>query len=288
MKSHYDKRWERMRHMAQRNIFVTEKPRTQLEFQYRQYNQFIGKLLSSHFVDTHGIRLMEAGCGRGTTSLYLSKLHGVSCTMLDFSAQALTLAHDNFAREKIDGYFAQGDVIRLPFRDEGFDAVISLGLLEHFADIDEPIREMTRTLRPNGLFISLNAPYPGFSIAKMGATYHGVATWALRARRYTLHWNRLIQKLRDRQAIHGNDHFYRSSYTASHFKARAEAMGLSRVEVLGVNPFPLLRPMPAWGDTVMIRLYSFLLELRRRLGASEPFATSLRWAPVHFLWGVKP
>ena len=39
---------------------------------------------------------------------------------------------------------------RLPFPDESFDLVVSLGVMEHFFDIGEALRETRRVLRPGG------------------------------------------------------------------------------------------------------------------------------------------
>lgn len=60
-----------------------------------------------------------------------------------------TLERSLFNQERLS--FAQGDVARLPFADESFDAVFSFNGLEHFGDVDGALREMSRVLRPGGV-----------------------------------------------------------------------------------------------------------------------------------------
>src|SRR6185503_17177954 len=42
------------------------------------------------------------------------------------------------------------DVRALPFRDASFDAIYSMGTIEHFAETELAVEEMTRVLKPGG------------------------------------------------------------------------------------------------------------------------------------------
>jgi SAM-dependent methyltransferase len=48
------------------------------------------------------------------------------------------------------GWYVAGDAARLPFRSGAFDLVISNHSLEHFADLEETLREIGRVTRPDG------------------------------------------------------------------------------------------------------------------------------------------
>lgn len=46
-----------------------------------------------------------------------------------------------------------GDVLRLPYEDNSFDKIISLGVIEHFRDNLIIMKEMYRVLKPNGIVV---------------------------------------------------------------------------------------------------------------------------------------
>ena len=50
--------------------------------------------------------------------------------------------------------FLRHPFLPFPFPDEVFDAVCALEVLELFTDMDEPIRELTRVLRPGGVLLT--------------------------------------------------------------------------------------------------------------------------------------
>ena len=45
---------------------------------------------------------------------------------------------------------AVGDVRDLPFRDASFDAIYSMGTIEHFDETERAVEEMARVLKPGG------------------------------------------------------------------------------------------------------------------------------------------
>jgi ubiquinone/menaquinone biosynthesis C-methylase UbiE len=56
-------------------------------------------------------------------------------------------------RNGIHGIVTAGE--RLPFRDASFDAVFSINVLEHVADLDNVVRECGRVLRGGGLWLAI-------------------------------------------------------------------------------------------------------------------------------------
>jgi 2-polyprenyl-3-methyl-5-hydroxy-6-metoxy-1,4-benzoquinol methylase len=100
-----------------------------------------------------GSRCLEVGCGSGRLSALLAR-DGHQLTCMDYTLEALHAAQRNFASAQLSGRFVQGDAFALPFAAGSFDAVFSTGLLEHFEDSLPVVAEMTRVLRPGGIFFS--------------------------------------------------------------------------------------------------------------------------------------
>lgn len=92
-------------------------------------------------------RLLEIGCGEG---FLLAALNGAEKFAVDLSVEAIRKA-----RAKGEAHFSMALGERLPFPDAHFDLVASVGVMEHFLDIGEALREVRRILRPGGHYVSL-------------------------------------------------------------------------------------------------------------------------------------
>ncbi len=100
--------------------------------------------------------ILEAGCGSGRWVAWFVR-HGWQAVGIDWS-EALCAR----AREQIPGgTFVAGDMRAMPFGDNSFGAIVSLGSVEH--DIHGPsdaLREYRRVLRPGGIAV-ITVPYLG-------------------------------------------------------------------------------------------------------------------------------
>jgi SAM-dependent methyltransferase len=108
--------------------------------------QFI-RYFSSLLEGFPGSRLLEIGCGEG---FLLSALRGREKFAVDLSVEAMRKA-----RGRAQAHFSLAVGERLPFPDDHFDLVTSVGVMEHFLDIGETLREIRRIIRPGGHYVSL-------------------------------------------------------------------------------------------------------------------------------------
>jgi demethylmenaquinone methyltransferase / 2-methoxy-6-polyprenyl-1,4-benzoquinol methylase len=104
-----------------------------------------------------GQRVLDLAAGTGTSSLTFTTA-GADCVACDFSLGMLQVGSSRLpgvkSREQQGRVgFAAGDAMRLPFRDEAFDAVtISFGL-RNVADPGQALAEMRRVTRTGGRLV---------------------------------------------------------------------------------------------------------------------------------------
>ena len=95
---------------------------------------------------------IEVGAGSGRLLIRLGQERPYRLVALDYAPYAVRAVRENLRRSGQPGDALFGDALGLPFADGSFDLVLSGGLLEHFREPGQVIREMVRVLRPNGLF----------------------------------------------------------------------------------------------------------------------------------------
>jgi demethylmenaquinone methyltransferase/2-methoxy-6-polyprenyl-1,4-benzoquinol methylase len=95
-----------------------------------------------------GDRVLDLAAGTGTSTQAFSK-QGAEAIACDFSLGMLQAGK----KRNPGGTFVAGDALRLPFKDETFDAVtISFGL-RNVADTQQALEEMRRVTRENGRLV---------------------------------------------------------------------------------------------------------------------------------------
>lgn len=139
-----------------------------------------------------GARVLEAGAGSGK---WLKALDGRGYAVEGIEINAANI--ERFRAVWPDIPFTQGDVERLPYDDAAFDAVLSLGVVEHLIDGPErALADMHRVLKPGGTMI-LTVPD-----ANLSFRLERVKDWAFH-RLYA--WETLRRLLGKRPATYSRD-----------------------------------------------------------------------------------
>jgi SAM-dependent methyltransferase len=97
--------------------------------------------------DLRGRLILDVGCGMGRFSDVVSRWGG-SVVGIDLS-RAVEAAHRNIgSRDNVN--IAQADIFELPFRDETFDFIYSIGVLHHTPNTKAAFDRLPRLLRKDG------------------------------------------------------------------------------------------------------------------------------------------
>jgi ubiquinone/menaquinone biosynthesis C-methylase UbiE len=99
-------------------------------------------------------RVLDVGCGTGYTTEGVLRLESVGEVVgIDQNHKQLQRAKQNLNKEKRRFSLSRGEVENLPFMDESFDAVVSVGAIEYFPDPEKALKEMARVVKQGGIVI---------------------------------------------------------------------------------------------------------------------------------------
>ena len=111
--------------------------------------------------DLRGKLILDVGCGMGRFSDVASRWGG-SVVGIDLSRAVEAAQRNVGGRENVN--IAQADIFGLPFRDETFDFIFSIGVLHHTPNTRAAFECLPRLLRKNGRIAIW--VYTGYSPAK--------------------------------------------------------------------------------------------------------------------------
>ena len=145
---------------------------------------FIRKEISKHFPEFPNIKILDVGCGGGLISEPFARM-GADVTAIDASERNIEVAkiHAKKSELKIDYRVASSE--ELAAKDEKFDVVFALEIIEHVADVEKFIETCAKLVKPNGLLFiaTMNRTLKSLATAKIAAEYilrwlpHGTHDW---------------------------------------------------------------------------------------------------------------
>lgn len=155
MHSHSMRRRTKTRRLAHFNFLFTGKGShvydlTMVRLTRRLYQRVIKDL---HTLQIGAGKVLDVGTGPGTLVRMIAhhfpqfEVYGI-----DLSENMIDLAHEHARREQLEErvHFNVGDVAHLPYPDASFDLIVSTISMHHWHDLELPLQELYRVLRPGG------------------------------------------------------------------------------------------------------------------------------------------
>ena len=273
----FDETWQKRRE-AYYAHWTQDEPQNQIQLAFRNHWSLFNELMKSpHF--NQGKRTLEVGCGRGSLSCYFSDA-GYDCTLLDISESIIDVARKIFEANNLKAAFKVGDAIALPFEDKSFDIVFSIGLLEHFEDIEPPIREQIRVLDNGGLLIGYVVPKYTDSIQKDFEWINEILKG-------------YVQEL-DSEGVEKKEVF-RSDTASEQYISILEKYGLRDIHASGVYPIPMISHsiefpftlMPEQSEKALVRHLTKMLEENGKRTGKHPWLCEEGFGQAFIIWGFR-
>ncbi len=258
----FDKNWKQ-REEAFYNHWTKGNPKNQIQLAFRNHWKLFKEILPGN----RG-KCLEVGCGRGSISSYFAE-NGYDCTLLDSSQNVLQIAQKIFRINNHQATFISGDTNALPFHDNDYDIVVSIGLLEHFDNIASPISEHIRALRPGGTFIGYIVPEKSGNIQRnFEFINRGL--------------KRIFKFFGKSGSSDTKKEIFRSDYNSTKYLGVLESLSVTDIHVLGVYPLPMISHsvefpftlMPAVFESMLTTLFHIILSLRRLIYGRNPWMCS--------------
>jgi len=116
-------------------------------------NSFEKRKIIDLFGDVKNKKVLDIGCGTGRLISDLLD-RGAIITGVDVSKNMLEVARKKFPKV----HFIEGDIRKIPFKDDSFDFVIATFVIVHLqqCELEKAFDEVYRVLKPSGKFILTN------------------------------------------------------------------------------------------------------------------------------------
>jgi ubiquinone/menaquinone biosynthesis C-methylase UbiE len=230
----FDENWKQ-RAEAKYNHWRRGEPQNQIQLAFRNHFAVFQRYLKRDRAVPG--TCLEVGAGRGSISSFFADA-GYHCTLLDTSATVLQVAREIFSRNGHEATYVVGDANKLQFPDESFDVVVSIGLLEHFEDIERPLREQFRVLKSGGRCFCYVVPERPDNVQKYFRPFNSALRVASR-------------RLQAKQPGADKKPIFRTASSSAAYIRALSAMGASEIEATGMYPMPMISPSPEFPFTLM-------------------------------------
>ncbi len=142
----------------------------------REYEDRAERIALAHLLPARGERLCEIGAGFGRLADFYRGYRRV--ILLDYARSMLRDARAQLGDDPRVLYVA-ANLYRLPLADNALDAVVTVRVLHHIADLPRAFAEIARVVRPRGVYVAEHANKRNLKAILRHAFGRGPSPWTL-------------------------------------------------------------------------------------------------------------
>jgi len=253
--------------------------KNQIQLAFRNHWTLFSELMQNEKNYNGGKRVLEIGCGRGSLSCYFSDA-GFDCTLVDLSEIFLEVAKNIFKKNNLKANFSVGDANNLDIEDNSFDIIYSIGLLEHFEDIEKPLSEQIRVLDKGGIWFGYIVPKYTDNVQKEYEWINDLLKG----------YHQQSQQLQVHKEV-----VFRSDFGSKRYVPILEKLGLKNIQVSGVYPLPMISHsidfpfslMPKESELALVKYFEKMMEENRARTKKHPWLCKEGYGNAFLIWGIK-
>lgn len=274
----FEENWQ-IRAEANYLHWTRDQPTNQIQLAFRRHWMTFSKIIESG-TKLPGKKCLEVGCGRGSLSAYFADA-GWDCTLLDLSPKVINLARDAFSSQGLSAQFKVGDCTNLPYEDNSFDLIFSIGLLEHFEDIEQVLAEQLRVIKPGGLFF-------GYVVPESNSIIQAEYKWI----------NEILKEcfveFEKNSMTPSKAEIYRSTFNSHLYLNELKKLGLNNCHASGIYSLPMISNsidfpftlLPPKAEKILVDKFEAILSLRESEGI-DPWLCREDEGQAFLVWGWK-
>jgi ubiquinone/menaquinone biosynthesis C-methylase UbiE len=207
------------------NKIYKETSTIEVEKTYKTYTERLLADIMDHFYGYKAIKMegvfLEIGSGLSILGTHMAKI-GYRVICIDVCEEALKKAKALYERRGVDAVFICGNILKMPLRDNSIDLSFGRGVIEHFRDTNQSVKELYRVAVPGGAAINT---VPPISISTMLYRIPEGNIPNLPVIRPLLEWI-FMGLLKGRRSVHG----YELSFTAGQLRNLFSTNGFESID----------------------------------------------------------
>lgn len=251
-------------------------PINQTQYSFRKLWLLFNDIIKKNKIK--GKDVIEIGAGRGTMSSYFAEAD-YNTYLLDSSKKAVDISKKIFKKNKHHATF-YNKLLKNFKINKKFDIVFSIGLLEHFKNINEPILQQINILKKGGLFLAYIVPdYKDLNIQSKYNFINEILKYIFK-----------VQSKKDKKLK-----IFRNNFNSNKYLPILKRY-LNKISVYGVYPLPMISYSKSFPFTtldkniekIILSEFDKIVDGRKKTKKFfNPWLCEEGYGQAFLIWGIK-